>query len=138
MAGASLAVTPWVASFRGLAAWGGVEEAPAAGDLVGDEARRDRRAVVVHDRDQPRRVDRALVDQKRAQLPVAVLLDHEDLVVPENEVDDLVREGEGAHAQRIERDAAFAERLQRLAHGGRGRAEGEPPGTGRGPGGGAH
>src|SRR4051812_24677390 len=77
-------------SFRRLAARGGVEEAPAAGDLVGDEAGRDRRAVVVQDGDQSGRVDRALVDEQRAQLPIAVLLDHEDLIVREDEIDHLV------------------------------------------------
>jgi hypothetical protein len=47
----------------------------------GDEARGDRRAVVVQHLDQPGRVDLQLVDQQRAHLRVAVLLDHEHMVV---------------------------------------------------------
>ena len=48
---------------------------------AGDETRGDRRAVVVQDRHQPHRIDAAFVDDQRAQLRVAVLLDHEDEIV---------------------------------------------------------
>ena len=54
----------------------------AVGDGRADEARGDRRAVVVEDGDQAGRIDIALRHEQRAQLGVAVLLDHEDLVVP--------------------------------------------------------
>src|SRR5580704_2449254 len=50
-------------------------------DGLADEARRDRRAVVMHDRNQPHRIDAELVDDQRAQLAVAVLLDDIDEVV---------------------------------------------------------
>jgi hypothetical protein len=51
--------------------------AHARGDRLDDEARRDRRAVVVEDRLEPGRIDLLLVDQHHAQLGVAVLLDDE-------------------------------------------------------------
>ena len=57
-----------------------------------------------------RGIDGALVDQQRAQLGVAVLLDHEDLVVLGDEVGHLVVEREGAHAQRVEMDAVLLQR----------------------------
>src|SRR5579884_2605565 len=44
-------------------------------DRLGDEARRDRRAVVVQDRHELGGVDAEFVDEQRAQLAVAVLLD---------------------------------------------------------------
>jgi hypothetical protein len=69
-------------------------------DRVGDEARGDRRAVVVQDRHQPHRIDAAFVDDQRAQLRVAVLLDHEDEVVVGDEARDAGMEREGADAQR--------------------------------------
>ena len=47
----------------------------------GDEPRGDRRAVVVQDRHQPRRIDAAFVDEQRSQLRIAVLLDHEHELV---------------------------------------------------------
>ena len=71
-------------------------------DGAGDEAGGDRRAVVVQDRHQPRRIDAAFVDQQRAQLRVAVLLDHEHEVVLGDEVGDVLVEREGAHAQHVE------------------------------------
>ena len=37
-------------------------------DGLGDEARGDRRAVVMQDRHQPHRVDAAFVDDQRAQI----------------------------------------------------------------------
>ena len=71
-----------------------------------DEARGDRRAVIMQDRDEARRIDAAFVDQQRAHLGVAVLLDHEDLVVRVDEVDAPRRvNGKGAHPQRVEMDA---------------------------------
>ena len=75
------------------------------GDRVDDEARGDRRAVVVEDGMSRAGSSAHFVDQQRAQLGVAVLLDDEDLVVLGDEVDDLVGEGEGAQAQRVEVDA---------------------------------
>src|SRR5580658_10426860 len=50
-------------------------------DGLGDEARGNRRAVVMHDRNQPHWIDAELVDDQRAQLAVAVLLDDIDEVV---------------------------------------------------------
>ena len=58
-----------------------VERVEMLADRVGDEARGDRRAVVVQDRHQARRIDAAFVDEQRAQLRVAVLLDHEHVLV---------------------------------------------------------
>ena len=55
-----------------------------------------------------RRIDHALVDQQHAQLRVAVLLDHEHLIVIGDELADLVAEREGAHAQRVEVQALLA------------------------------
>ena len=63
------------------------------------------RAVVVQDRHQPRRIDAAFVDDQRAQLRVAVLLDHEHEVVVGDEVLDRVVEREGAHPQQVEMPA---------------------------------
>ena len=71
-------------------------------DLAGDEARGDRRSVEVQDRGEARRVDHALVDEQAAQLRVAVLLHHEQLVMVGDEFGNLVAEGKGTHAQRIE------------------------------------
>ena len=68
----------------------------------GDEARGDRRAVVVQDRHQPHRIDAAFVDDQRAQLGVAVLLDHEHEVVLVDEVGRRWVEREGADAQPVE------------------------------------
>ena len=75
-------------------------------DLAGDEARGDRRAVIVQDRHQADRIDAAFVDDQRAQLGVAVLLDHEDEVVVGEEARDAGMEREGADAQPIELMAA--------------------------------
>src|SRR5579863_6838056 len=75
------------------------------GNLVDDEARRDRRAVVMQHRHDARRIEIALSDEQRAALRVAVLLDEEDLLVLEHEIDDLVAEGETAYPHRVEMDA---------------------------------
>ena len=56
-------------------------------------------------RHDPRRIEIALVDQERAQLRVAVLLDEEDLLVLEDEIHHLVAEREAAHPHRVEMDA---------------------------------
>src|SRR5690242_445053 len=56
--------------------------------LAGNEARGDRRAVVVPDRDQSRRLEIGLLDQQRAQLRAAVLLDHQYRVVRQHELAD--------------------------------------------------
>src|ERR1700730_11308701 len=50
-------------------------------DGLGDEARRYRRAVVMQDWNEPHRIDAELVDDQRAQLAVAILLDHIDEVM---------------------------------------------------------
>ena len=50
-------------------------------DGVGDEAGGDRGAVIMQDRHQADRIDAVLVDDQRAKLAVAVLLDHVDEVV---------------------------------------------------------
>ena len=56
----------------------------------------------MQDGNEPRRIDGAFVDHQRAHLRVAVLLDDEHLLVRADEIDDLVAEREGAHAQRVE------------------------------------
>src|SRR5688572_89028 len=81
-----------------------IESRHDLGDFAGDEARGDRRAVVVQDRDQARRVDAGVVDEERLQLRVAVLLDHEHLRVRGDEVEQLVAEREAADPQRIDMD----------------------------------
>ena len=60
----------------------------ARGDGVGDEARRDRRAAVVQDGVELRRVEREIARHQRAHLRVAVLLDDEHAVVGAHEVGD--------------------------------------------------
>jgi hypothetical protein len=81
-----------------------------------DEARGDRRAVVVQDRHQLRRIDAEFVDQQRAHLRVAVLLDDEDVSCAAMKSLDRSLEREGAHAQRIDVDAARSSTSQRLVH----------------------
>src|SRR5215213_4503093 len=56
-----------------------IERRDDLGDFLLDEARGDRRAVEVQDRDQRGGVDARFVDEQRLQLRVAVLLDHEHL-----------------------------------------------------------
>ena len=85
-------------------------------DFLGDEARGDRRAVVVQDRDQARRVDAGVVDQQGLELRVAVLLDHEHLGVRGDEVEQLVAEREAADAQRVDVDVLVGQRFQRFVH----------------------
>ena len=91
-------------------------------DRARDEARGDRRAVVVQDRHQADRIDAAFVDDQRAQLGVAVLLDHEHEVVVGDEAGHAGVEREGAHAQPVERVAAGLDQVDRLVHRRRGRA----------------
>ena len=67
-------------------------------DRLGDEAGGDRRAVVMQDRHQPHRIDAAFVDDQRAQLRVAVLLDHEDEIVVGDETVDATN-GTGRRAR---------------------------------------
>ena len=64
----------------------------------------------MQDRDEARRIDAAFVAQKHAHLRVAILFDQEHLIVRGDEVTDLVREGEGADAQRVEVEAFGLER----------------------------
>src|SRR6266851_8600793 len=68
------------------------------GDRLDDEAGGDRGAVVMQDRDEPRRVDLALGGQQRAHLRVAVLLDDKDPLVASDEIEHLVMEREGPDA----------------------------------------
>ncbi len=91
-------------------------------DRVGDEARGDRRAVEMQDRHQAHRIDVAFGGDQRAQLAVAVLLDHEHEVVVGDEVVDVLMEREAAHAQHVERLAARRDHVDRLVHRRRGRA----------------
>src|SRR5882762_637458 len=81
----------------------------ALGDGRGDVARGNRRPVIVQNRDEARRVDRALVDQQHSHLCVAILLYDEDLVVRVDELNYLVRERKGAEPQRIEMEALSLE-----------------------------
>src|SRR5512133_555530 len=91
------------------------------GDRPAYETGGDRRAVVVQDRHQAYGIDAAFVDDERTQLAVAVLLDDEDEVVVADEVGYARMEGEGAHAQPIERMAALLDHMDRLVHRRRGR-----------------
>ena len=93
------------------------------GDRLDDEARGDRRAVVMQDRHEPGRVDLQFGRQQGAHLLVAVLLDDEDALVIADEIEHVVMEREGADAQRVEMDAARFERVERLFHRQRRRAE---------------
>src|ERR1700730_4475109 len=77
----------------------------------------------MEDRDEPCRVEVPLVHQQGAQLRVAVLLDHENLLVAGDKIEDVVVEREGADAHRVDIDAAVFERLERLRHRRGGRAE---------------
>ena len=92
-------------------------------DGARDEARGDRGAVVMQDRHQPHRIDAAFIDDQRAQLRVAVLLDHKNEIVLGDEARDARMEREGAHAQPVEILALRFEHLDRLVHSRRGRAE---------------
>src|SRR5262245_5937097 len=58
-----------------------LERVEVIADGARNEARGDRGTVVVQDRHQPHRVDVAFVDDERAQLRIAVLLDHEHEVM---------------------------------------------------------
>src|SRR5207253_1202156 len=87
---------------QGLAQRLDFEGIEMGGNSRRDEARRDGRAVVMEHRYEAGRVDRALVDNQHAHLGVAVLLDHEDLLVLEDEVDHLLAEREGTDAQSVE------------------------------------
>ena len=63
-------------------------------DRAGNEARGDRRAVIMQDFHQLLRIDLKLIDQKRAQLGVAVLLDDETRSCSAMKCGDLVAERE--------------------------------------------
>src|SRR5579863_7070192 len=110
-------------SWYGLAERDYLEFVDLFGDRAGDELRGDRRAVEVQYLGQPRRIDLQFVHQQRAQLAVAVLLDHEHLVVLGDELPHVIVEREATHAQQIEMDTVFREPLLRLVHGRAGRAE---------------
>ena len=66
-----------------------------------DEAGGNRRSVIVQDRHQTGRIDIAVVDQETAQLGVPILLDEEDAVVGGDEIEHVVMERIGAHAQGV-------------------------------------
>src|SRR5690348_7835136 len=72
-------------SWHSLAEWNDLVRVDLVADRIGDETRSDRRAVEVQHTRKLRRIDFKFVDQQRAQLAVAVLLDHKDLVVLRNE-----------------------------------------------------
>ena len=71
-------------------------------DGAGDEARGDWRAVIMQDRNQAHGIDAVLVDDQRAKLRVAVLLDHIDKVMIGDEARDTGVEREGADAEPVE------------------------------------
>src|SRR5437868_3147038 len=71
-----------------LAQRGDLEMVLVVADGGGDEARSDRRAVIVQDRHQPHRIDAVLVDDQLSKLAVAVLLDHVNKIMPGNEARD--------------------------------------------------
>src|SRR4051812_16493649 len=96
-------------------------------DRACNEARSDRRAVVMQDRHEARRIDVALGGDQRAELPVAVLLDHEHEVVVGDEITDVLMEREAAHAQHVERRPVRRHHVDRLVHRGRGRTEVDRP-----------
>src|SRR6266536_3280691 len=81
-----------------LAQRGDLQMVLMVADGVGDEARGDRRAVIVQDRHQPHRIDAVLVDDQLPQLGVAVLLDHIYKIMVSNEACDARMEREGADA----------------------------------------
>src|SRR6266496_2849305 len=83
------------------------------GDRLDDEAGGDRGAVVMQDRDEPRRVDLTLGGQQRAHLRVAVLLDDKDPFVAGDEIEYIVMEWESPDPQRVEMDAARLKAFQR-------------------------
>src|SRR6476469_1268537 len=83
-------------------------------DRVRDEARGDRRAVVVKDRHQADRIDAAFVDDQRAQLGVAVLFDHEHEVMVGDEAGHAGMERKGAYANPVERVTAGLDQVDRL------------------------
>src|SRR5262249_15565342 len=86
--------------------WGDLERVEMIADGARDEARGDRGPVVMQDRDQPDGIDAALVDDERAQLRVAILLDNEHEIVVGDEARHARMERKGPHAQPIERMAA--------------------------------
>src|SRR6185295_6288663 len=93
-----------------------IERGNDLGDFLGDEARGDRRAVVVQERDQVGRVDAGVVDQQGLELRVAVLLDHEHLAVRGDEVEQLVAEREAAHPEGVDVDVAGGQGFQGFVH----------------------
>jgi len=92
-------------------------------DRLGDETGGNRRAVVMVDRNQPHRVDAAFVDDQRAQLRVAVLLDHEREIVTGDEAANGRMEREGADAHTVDAMPARLDHGDRLVHCRRGRTE---------------
>ncbi len=77
----------------------------------------------MQDRDQPDRIDAVFVDDQRAKLGIAVLLDHIDEVVIGEEACDAGMERESADPQAVELMPARFQQPDRLVHGRRGRAE---------------
>src|SRR4051812_11543924 len=85
-------------------------------DRACDKACGDRCAIVMQDRYEPHRIDIAFVHDQRAQLAVAVLLDHEHEVVVRDEITDILVEWEAAHAQHVQRRPARRHHVDCLVH----------------------
>src|SRR6266478_7295817 len=93
------------------------------GDRLDDEARGNRRAVVMEDRNEAGRIEIAFADQQGPQLRVAVLLDNKNPLVAGDKIEDVVMEREGADTHRVDMDAAVLERVERFGHRRGGRTE---------------
>jgi hypothetical protein len=64
--------------------------------------RSDRRAIVVEDRDELRRIDAELDHHQAAELRIAILFDDEDLIMRVDEVSERTAEWKCSDAHRIE------------------------------------
>ena len=71
----------------------------------------------MQDGHQPDGIDAAFVDDQRAQLRVAVLLDDENKVVIADETRHARMEGKGAHPKPVERLTARLHQTDGLVHG---------------------
>src|SRR4051812_26809495 len=92
-------------------------------DGTGGERGGNRRAVIMQDRHQPDRIDAVLVDDHRAKLRVAILLDDVDEVVVGDEARHAGMEREGTDPEPVEFMPARLQQPDCLIHRGRGRAE---------------
>jgi hypothetical protein len=86
-------------------------------DGARDEARGDRSPIVVQYGHQADGIDAAFVDDQRAQLRVAVLLDDENEVVIADEARHARMEGKGADPKPVERLASRFDQTNGLVHG---------------------